>query len=498
MLRDPYYTGVVTYEGEQIPGKHTPLISQELFDKVQEVSRARGRAGERRREHHHYLKGTVYCGQCKQERDIDRRLLTQRSVGKSGQEYFYYFCPGTKDGTCTSPHHNLYRVEDAVERHYTTKKHSPEFLRAFRALMADTVGDADEAQRLLKKQLDSQLAALDVQEVNLLDLAADGTVASAKIKARLRKIGQERERLVTQRDAVTVDLTAGARFLDAQLSLLENPHELYKDTTDEVRRRLNQAVFGAIYITDEDVIGSRLTAPHGELFAAEAAYQAATLGLDQDAIRRHFAAAFALGQGTIPTKDKETAPKGGLFADYSTVATTAWSSLFTASAAGAVSSKPHMVDLRGIEPLTFSLRTRRATNCATGPDASTTLSPRNGADAHGRPLGDASAYPAARRRSSTSSRSGARVGRPSTRPMRAKRLGASAAGSTGVATGRDAGVSAGADAAPAALAAPAAGKPAAARCAFSASAAAAASTAAWSIALRRSSGRGAASTAVSR
>lgn len=236
------------------------------------------------------------------------------------------------------------------ERHYTTKKHSPEFLRAFRALMADTVGDADEAQRLLKKQLDSQLAALDVQEENLLDLAADGTVASAKIKARLRKIGQERERLVTQRDAVTVDLTAGARFLDAQLSLLENPHELYKDTTDEVRRRLNQAVFGAIYITDEDVIGSRLTAPHGELFAAEAAYQAATLGLDQDAIRRHFAAAFALGQGTIPTKDKETAPKGGLFADYSTVATTAWSSLFTGSAAGAVSSKPPMVELGGIEP----------------------------------------------------------------------------------------------------------------------------------------------------
>lgn len=237
MLRDPYYTGVVTYEGEQIPGKHTPLIDQELFDKVQEVSRARGRAGERRREHHHYLKGTVYCGKCKQERDIDRRLLIQRSVGKSGQEYFYYFCPGTKDGTCTSPHHNLYRVEDAVERHYTTKRHSPEFLRAFRALMADTVGDADEAQRLLKKQLDGQLAALDVQEENLLDLAADGTVASAKIKARLRKLGQERERLTTQRDAVTVDLTAGARFLDAHLSLLENPHELYKDTTDEMRRR---------------------------------------------------------------------------------------------------------------------------------------------------------------------------------------------------------------------------------------------------------------------
>ena len=29
-----------------------------------------------------------------------------------------------------------------------------------------------------------------------------------------------------------------------------------------------------------------------------------------------------------------------------------------------------VVEIRGFEPLTFSLRTRRATNCATAPDAS--------------------------------------------------------------------------------------------------------------------------------
>jgi len=67
----------------------------------------------------------------------------------------------------------------------------------------------DEAQRLLKKQLDDQLTALDNQEENLLDLAADGTVASGKIKGRLFKLQRERERLTTQRDAVTLDLTPG-------------------------------------------------------------------------------------------------------------------------------------------------------------------------------------------------------------------------------------------------------------------------------------------------
>src|ERR1700709_1554570 len=34
------------------------------------------------------------------------------------------------------------------------------------------------------------------------------------------------------------------------------------------------------------------------------------------------------------------------------------------------------VELRGFEPLTFSLRTRRATNCATAPSAEEKLPPR--------------------------------------------------------------------------------------------------------------------------
>ena len=47
------------------------------------------------------------------------------------------------------------------------------------------------------------------------------------------------------------------------------------------------------------------------------------------------------------------------------------------------------VDLRGFEPLTSSMRTRRATNCATGPDNSTTLSRSPGATRLGRAPGRA-------------------------------------------------------------------------------------------------------------
>lgn len=92
-----------------------------------------------------------------------------------------------------------------------------------RSLMIDTISNQDEAQRLLRRQLKEQLAALGTQEENLLDMLGDLDVPNAEIKTRLRTIKQERERLTEQVSSVEPDLTAGAKYIEANLALLENP-----------------------------------------------------------------------------------------------------------------------------------------------------------------------------------------------------------------------------------------------------------------------------------
>jgi len=65
VLRDVYYTGTVRYKGEMFPGNHEPLISQKLFDQVQDVLDAKNTSGTRRRVHDHHLKGNLTCKHCK-------------------------------------------------------------------------------------------------------------------------------------------------------------------------------------------------------------------------------------------------------------------------------------------------------------------------------------------------------------------------------------------------------------------------------------------------
>jgi hypothetical protein len=118
MLRDRYYLGYLTYRNEELPGRHEPLIDQHLFDRVQAVLDTRTTSGERRRVHHHYLKGTLYCGHRHQE-GTTGRMIIQHAVTRS-DEYTYFFCRNRQQRTCPAPYVNVAVAEQAVERYYAT------------------------------------------------------------------------------------------------------------------------------------------------------------------------------------------------------------------------------------------------------------------------------------------------------------------------------------------------------------------------------------------
>jgi site-specific DNA recombinase len=64
MLRNPVYARVVRWKGVEREGTHPPLVSRELFGKVQVVLDAHSSGGERSWKHGHYLKGTLVCAEC--------------------------------------------------------------------------------------------------------------------------------------------------------------------------------------------------------------------------------------------------------------------------------------------------------------------------------------------------------------------------------------------------------------------------------------------------
>nr|WP_307850156.1 recombinase family protein [Saccharopolyspora sp. HNM0986] len=119
MLRDRYYLGYISYHGTQLPGRHQPLIDEPLFDRVQAIIDTRATPGKRRRIHHHYLKGTLYCGHCHQAGTAGRMII-QHTITRRGDQYTYFFCRNRQQRTCSAPYVKVAVAERAVKRYYAT------------------------------------------------------------------------------------------------------------------------------------------------------------------------------------------------------------------------------------------------------------------------------------------------------------------------------------------------------------------------------------------
>jgi site-specific DNA recombinase len=333
LLRDRYYLGAVTYQGAEYPGRHEPLVDAGTFEKVQSVLDASGVAGERRRTHDHYLKGSLWCARC-HTRGRHGRLVYTEAVGRRGGTYGYFRCLSRRPGGCDLPHLPVEYVEDAVEAYWTTQRLPEAFVRQVRADMDAVLAETASSRQLLHDQLTRELASLHRQEEHLLDLAADPEWSTGKVRTRLTRLQAQRQQIQTRLADTDDHLACGAEVLQAQLDLLTCPDELYRRLNDHGRRLLNQAVFDRLLIDrvpDPSVIqvaGGTYTEPVHDLMTAAHGHQPIVPGPN----------------GSRPATNGGSAQVTGVNPFRPTDQVGGW-------------NKVAMVELRGFEPLTPSMRT---------------------------------------------------------------------------------------------------------------------------------------------
>ena len=84
LLSNPYYKGDVRFKGATYKGSHEAIVPKEVWYQVQAVLDAHKSAADATQVHDHYLKGTVYCGQC------GERLIITNAKNRHGNVYPYF------------------------------------------------------------------------------------------------------------------------------------------------------------------------------------------------------------------------------------------------------------------------------------------------------------------------------------------------------------------------------------------------------------------------
>jgi site-specific DNA recombinase len=353
LLRDRYYVGAVIYKGMEYSGRHTALISEELFERVQRVLDSHSGSGTRQRTHFHYLKGVIWCARCKQ------RFMVQRTKNRHDPagEYYYFFCGGREDKTCDQPYISVEAMEQAVEAHYgdPASVWLPEDFRAqVRTVVDEAVASNHELTDDMREQFARRLTKLDAKESYLLDLAAEEGWPKDTLRAKVTTIRQERQSIQRQLGQAERQLDTGRGVFDQALALLDDPHALYRRGNETVRDILNRAFFTKLYVDGRKarVVDHELREPFDLLSEAYRLYQ------DHRQGRRVYHRRTVIQTPNSAAHDDVTGAaddREGLVASL------------VMTLASQVSSSAVMVELRGFEPLTPTLPVWCATSCATAP-----------------------------------------------------------------------------------------------------------------------------------
>jgi site-specific DNA recombinase len=260
ILRDDYYTGIVTRNGVKRPGRHDALIDQETFDHVQEVLTGHKASGDRSHKHHHYLKGSLFCV-------CGKRLGYGRHRGRHGGIYEYFSCLSRvqRGGRCEAPYFPVERTERAIVRRYKRETYQREEQNEVREALRAYVHAKAEVARRESERHNRRLRELTGQQQKLVQLYYKGGVSAEVLKAEQERIEIERSKAQRWSDAADREVEDVMAALDDALIVLDDNHVIYETLPTSVRRLVNQAVFLTLTVRDPDTIKTQRTPLYDEI-----------------------------------------------------------------------------------------------------------------------------------------------------------------------------------------------------------------------------------------
>ena len=102
LLSTPFYIGLFRYAEELHEGNHKPIISKELFDKVQEILKARSKPPRNPKNNSQALCGLIRCGMCGMMITAEHKFKHLKNGNV--HDYIYYRCTRkNKKIKCTEP-----------------------------------------------------------------------------------------------------------------------------------------------------------------------------------------------------------------------------------------------------------------------------------------------------------------------------------------------------------------------------------------------------------
>ena len=249
LLRNPYYKGVISFQGVEYAGAHEPLVDAATWQTVQDILTAHTN-GERQRTHNHHLKSTIVCGLC------GARLLVQHATSRASGTYHYFVCARRhRVHDCTFKAVLIGEVEARVAELYQQIRLSSDDRREIERYLRVEFEHIQANRQQDIQRLTTRQQQLEDQRHKLLEAHYAGAIPLDLLKKEQDQLTSGILAIQRELDGYTADAALVDRHLTQALDLLEDCHRLYLAAPDRLKKLLNQVFFERILVNpavDED------------------------------------------------------------------------------------------------------------------------------------------------------------------------------------------------------------------------------------------------------
>ena len=230
LLQNISYVGVLKFRDVLYTGQHSPIVSQELFDKAQ-VSFRKDNKPLYRDNHDFTFAGMMTCAKC------GCAITAEIKKGR----YIYYHCTGGK-GKCEQK--SKYISEEKIEKQFDeavkvvtlAQKHIDYIKQGLKESLADKKEFSDE----MIKNLQAEYKRIETRLDKLLTAYCDGTIGIKLYQDKSHAWNKNLEEINIKLEALRV---ANKKYYEEGVKIIEmlkNVYSLYlQQTPSEKRKMLN-------------------------------------------------------------------------------------------------------------------------------------------------------------------------------------------------------------------------------------------------------------------
>ena len=193
MLTNRVYIGLFAIKGEVYEGSFEPIISKDLWDRVQAVLKEKSRPRKRKRKHDFPFTGLMSCGEC------GAAISAQFAKGKSGGIYRYYRCT-KKHGDCGQSYlqekHVAEQLREAVNAAAIPAEWEEKMLAQIDIWEREEVAE----MRSVAQNLDGQIAEVEKRLDKLVNTFLDGMIEQPIYLKKKDELMQEKTRLIERKE----------------------------------------------------------------------------------------------------------------------------------------------------------------------------------------------------------------------------------------------------------------------------------------------------------